>query len=126
VLVPALVHTIEIFAFILLISGLVEITLHFVGENGLRNLVLNAPWLGEAVAGLLGLIPNCAVSVSGAQIFLKGGMSAGALMAMSLTGSGVGLLVLFRTNRHWRENVAILAVVYISGVLLGRIAGFVL
>ena len=126
VLVPALVHTIEIFAFILLISGLVEITLHFVGENGLRNLVLNEPWLGEAVAGLLGLIPNCAVSVSGAQIFLKGGMSAGALMAMSLTGSGVGLLVLFRTNRHWRENVAILAVVYISGVLLGRIAGVVL
>ena len=124
VLVPALVHTAEIFVFILIISGLVELMLHFIGEDGLRNLVLNEPWLGEAVAGLLGLIPNCAVSVTGAQLYLKDGMSAGALMALSLTGSGVGLLVLFRTNRRWVENLAILAVVYVSGVLLGRLAGY--
>lgn len=123
VLVPALVHTIEIFVFILLISGAMELMLHFVGEDGMRNLILNEPWLGEAVAGFLGLIPNCAVSVTGAQIYLKGGMSAGALMSLSLTGSGVGLLVLFRTNRRWKENLAILAVVYFSGVLLGRLSG---
>ena len=64
VLVPALVHTAEIFVFILIISGAVELTLHFVGEDGLRNLILNKPWAGEAIAGLLGFIPNCAVSVS--------------------------------------------------------------
>ena len=126
VLVPALVHTAEIFVFILIISGAVELTLHFVGENGLRNLILNKPWAGEAIAGLLGFIPNCAVSVSGAQIYLKAGMSSGALMAMSLTGSGVGLLVLFRTNRHWGANLAILAVLYVTGVILGRLAGFLI
>ena len=126
VLVPALVHTAEIFVFILIISGAVELTLHFVGEDGLRNLILNKPWAGEAIAGLLGFIPNCAVSVSGAQIYLKTGMSSGALMAMSLTGSGVGLLVLFRTNRHWGANLAILAVLYVTGVVLGRLAGFLI
>ena len=124
VFVPALVHTAEIFVFILIISGAVELTLHYVGEDGLRNLILNRPWAGEAIAGLLGFIPNCAVSVTGAQIYLKDGMSAGALMAMSLTGSGVGLLVLFRTNRHWKANVAIMAVLYVAGVTLGRLAGF--
>ena len=124
VLVPALVHTAEIFVFILIISGVVELTLHYVGEDGLRNLILNKPWAGEAIAGLLGFIPNCAVSVTGAQIYLKDGMSAGALMAMSLTGSGVGLLVLFRTNRHWKVNVTIMAILYVTGVLLGRLAGF--
>ena len=126
VLVPALVHTAEIFVFILIISGAVELTLHYVGEDGLRNLILNKPWAGEAIAGLLGFIPNCAVSVSGAQIYLKAGMSSGALMAMSLTGSGVGLLVLFRTNRHWGANLAILAVLYVTGVVLGRLAGFLI
>ena len=126
VFVPALVHTAEIFVFILLISGAVELTLYFVGEDGLRNLILNKPWAGEAIAGLLGFIPNCAVSVSGAQIYLKAGMSSGALMAMSLTGSGVGLLVLFRTNRHWGANLAILAVLYVTGVILGRLAGFLI
>jgi len=126
VLVPALVHTAEIFVFILIISGAVELALHFVGEDALRNLILNKPWAGEAIAGLLGFIPNCAVSVSGAQIYLKAGMSSGALMAMSLTGSGVGLLVLFRTNRHWGANLAILAVLYVTGVILGRLAGFLI
>ena len=126
VLVPALVHTAEIFVFILIISGAVELTLHFVGEDALRNLILNKPWAGVAIAGLLGFIPNCAVSVSGAQIYLKAGMSSGALMAMSLTGSGVGLLVLFRTNRHWGANLAILAVLYVTGVVLGRLAGFLI
>ena len=124
VLVPALVHTAEIFLFILVVSALFEVALHFMGEDSLRSLILNDPWIGEAIAGLVGFIPNCAVSVSCAQLYLKGGMSAGALMAMSLTGSGVGLLVLFRTNRHWAANVMILAVLYVSGVVLGRFAGF--
>lgn len=121
---PALVHTAEIFVFIVAISGLVHVLLHFLGEEGIRNLILNEPWYGEAIAGLVGFIPNCAVSVSGAQIYLKGGMSAGALMSMSLTGAGVGILVLFRTNRHLWQNIAIMFCVYVVGVLFGRLAGF--
>ena len=121
---PALVHTAEIFVFIVAISGLVHVLFHFVGEDGIRNLILNEPWYGEAIAGLIGFIPNCAVSVSGAQIYLKGGMSAGALMSMSLTGAGVGLLVLFRTNRHLWQNIAIMLCVYVFGVAFGRLAGF--
>lgn len=124
VLVPALVHTAEIFLFILAVSAVFEIALHYLGEDSLRNLVLNDPWIGEAIAGLVGFIPNCAVSVSSAQLYLKGGMSSGALMAMSLTGSGVGLLVLFRTNRHWVANISIMAALYVSGVVFGRLAGF--
>ena len=121
---PALVHTVEIFVFIVMVSGIVHVAFHFIGEDGMRDLILNKPWYGEAVAGLIGFIPNCAVSVSGAQIYLKGGMSAGALMSMSLTGAGVGLLVLFRTNRHVCQNLSVMLCVYAAGVVFGRLAGF--
>ena len=124
VLRPALVHTLEIFTFIIIISGIVHVGFHFIGEDGIRNLILNDPWYGEAIAGLIGFIPNCAVSVSGAQIYLKGGMSAGALMSMSLTGAGVGLLVLFRTNRRIWQNLSIMLCIYVVGVVFGRLAGF--
>ena len=124
VLRPALVHTLEIFTFIIIISGIVHVALHFIGEDGIRNLILNDPWYGEAIAGLIGFIPNCAVSVSGAQIYLKGGMSAGALMSMSLTGAGVGLLVLFRTNRRIWQNLLIMLCIYVIGVVSGRLSGF--
>ena len=124
ILVPALIHTAEIFAFIVVVSGAIELAMHFWGEDCLQTLRLNTPVFGEFAAGLLGLVPNCAVSVAGAELYCKGAMSAGALMASSFTGSGLGLLVLFRTNRNLRENLSILAFVYLSGVALGWLTGF--
>lgn len=123
ILVPALIHTLEIFLFIVVISGAIELTMHFFGEEALEKLRLTKPFFGELAAGALGLIPNCAVSVAGAKLYLAGAMSPGALMASSFTGSGLGLLVLFRTNRSLRENLGILAVVYVAGVFLGMLTG---
>ena len=123
IIVPALIHTAEIFLFIFIVSGAIELCMHFFGDNALKSLCLTTPFLGEIVAGVVGLIPNCAVSVAAAKLYLAGGMSAGALMASSLTGSGMGLIVLFRTNRNFKENLVILAVVYVTGVLLGIVTG---
>ena len=125
-LVPALIHTVEIFFFIVLVSGSIELAMHLFGEECLQTLRLNAPGFGELVAGLLGLIPNCAVSVAGAELYCQGAMSSGALMSSSFTGAGVGLIVLFRTNRDMRENMLILGVVYGLGVAFGYLAGFLL
>ena len=123
ILVPALIHTAEIFFFIVVISGLIELSLHYFGEDALIRLKLTEPFFGELAAGALGLIPNCAVSVAGAKLYLAGAMSPGALMASSFTGSGLGLLVLFRTNRNLKENLAILLSVYVIGVVLGLLTG---
>ena len=124
IVVPALIHTAEIFFFILIVSGIIEIALHFAGEDVLKSFVLNKPVLGELLAGVAGMVPNCAVSVAFAQLYVDGGMSAGALMAGSLAGSGLGLLVLFRTNRRLKDNLLILAAVYLFGVVFGHLAGY--
>ena len=126
ILVPALIHTAEIFVFIVIISGAIELCMHYFGEDCLNTLRLNRPVFGELAAGALGLLPNCAVSVAGAKLYLSGAMSPGALMASSFTGSGLGLLVLFRTNRNLKENLIILALMYVIGVLLGGLTGFLL
>ena len=126
ILVPALIHTAEIFCFIVVISGAIEVCMHCFGEDCLETLRLNRPVFGELAAGALGLIPNCAVSVAGAKLYLSGAMSPAALMASSFTGSGLGLLVLFRTNRNLKENLSILLVVYAVGVLLGHLTGYLL
>ena len=125
ILVPALIHTVEIFVFLLVVSGVLHVVLaHFGGEDALTGFVLNRPFAGELLAGLLGLVPNCAASAACAKLYAAGGMSAGALMASSLTGAGVGLLVLFRSHRHQLQNVAILGVVYLFGVLFGCLYDF--
>ena len=124
IVLPALIHTAEIFFFILVVSGLLEVALHFAGEDVLKSFILNKPVLGELLAGLAGMVPNCAVSVAFAQLYAEGGMSAGALMAGSLAGSGLGLLVLFRTHRRLKDNLLILATVYVFGVVFGHFAGY--
>ena len=126
ILVPALIHTAEIFGFIVIVSGAIELAIHFFGEESLMHLKLTQPVIGPLIAGALGLIPNCAVSVAGAELYCTGAMSSGALMASSFTGSGLGLLVLFRTNRNLKENLAILASVYLIGTILGYLTGFLI
>ena len=73
------------------------------------------------LSGLVGLIPNCAGSVVITQLYLEGAMGLGAAMAGLLAGSGVGLLVLFRVNHDKRENLRIMALLYMLGVCAGII-----
>ena len=89
------------------------------GEEALSNLFLNYGILGELTAGLIGLIPNCASSVMITQLYLEGVLSFGAMLSGLLTGSGVGLLVLYRVNRSWKENVAVTALLYVIGTACG-------
>ncbi len=123
ILRSALSHTLQILFFILLVSLGLNLVLHFVGEDALANLILNRRVLGPVLAALVGLIPNCAGSVLITQLYLQGAMGIGAAMAGLLTGSGVGLLVLFRLNRDWKENLKILGILYGVGVLAGIIIG---
>ena len=117
----ALKHTVSITFFILLISIVLNILLAIVGTENLSNLVLNQPVIGEVLAGLIGLIPNCAASIALTQLYLEGVMSAGAMVSGLMVGAGVGLLVLFRTNRHTRQNIQLTILLYILGVAGGLI-----
>ena len=84
--------------------------------------------VGEAVAALVGLIPNCASSVVITELYLGGIIGAGAMMSGLLVNAGVGLLVLFRLNRDWKQNAGIVAALYGLGVFWGviiRVCGIV-
>ena len=129
IVVPALIHTAEIFVFILVVSGIVELTLHFCGGEAFLkgdSGLFNRAFVGEALGGLVGLVPNCAASVASAELYARDCMSAGALLASSLTGAGMGVLVLFRTHRHFLQNVGILAALYGFGVVFGCLGGLFL
>ena len=119
----ALIHTAQIIAFIFVISLVLNIVIYFIGEERLAGVILNKPVIGELIAGVVGLIPNCAASVVITQLYLQGAMSAGGLLSGLLVGSGVGLLVLFRMNGNMRDNLKTLAFLYVSGVVCGLLLG---
>lgn len=119
IFLSAVKHTLQITFFIIVIGFVLNVVLHFVGEDALANLILNRPVLGPVLAGLVGLIPNCAASVTVTQLYLKDVISLGAMMSGLLVGAGVGLLVLFRVNPDKKENLKIVGILYVIGVLVG-------
>ncbi len=119
----ALTHTAKISLFVFFIGIGLNIILYFVGDGALSNLILNHRILGPMLAGLVGLIPNCAGSVVITQLYLQGALEFGGAMAGLLTGSGVGLLVLFRVNPDRKESLRILGLLYGIGVFAGILAG---
>ena len=122
ILRSALHHTLHIFLFVLIINLALGATFAAVGEERVAALMNGVPVLGECVAALVGLVPNCAASVAIATLYVRGVISAGAMLAGLLTGAGAGLLILFRTNRHHlRENLLIVLALFVAGVAFGSL-----
>lgn len=119
ILSSAVKHTLSIALYILIISVALNLLLELIGTENLENLVFNQPVIGEVLAGLIGLIPNCAASVALTTMYLDGAMSAGAMMTGLLVGAGVGILVLFRSNRSRRDSAKIITILYAAGVIGG-------
>ena len=119
VLKSAFRHTLQIFLFVFLITVVLNIGVEVIGEEQLANFILNRPVLGPVLAGMIGLLPNCAASVVITQMFLDGLMSFGTMMAGLLVGAGVGILVLLRVNEDKTESFKIIGALYSVGVLGG-------
>ena len=115
----ALKHTIHIFIFILLITLVINTIIYFIGEDTLANFMQLNPILGPIIAGLIGLIPNCAASVILTQLYLENLITAATMISGLLVGAGVGLAVLFKINKGIKENIKITALLYSIGVISG-------
>ena len=118
---PALHHTVQITGFILFITLIITLLVEGIGAEALGHFLSGKPIVGVFLAGVVGLIPNCAASVSITQLYLMGILNAGQMMAGLLVGAGVGLLVLFRTNDHPNENLRITIMLYGLGVFWGLV-----
>lgn len=115
----ALVHTVKVFVFIFGMTVLLNLVLECGGESVLEWVANNHSYLAAILTGIVGLVPNCAASVIITQLYLKQFISAGAMMAGLLVSAGVGVLVLFRTNRPLKQNVKITGLLYAIGVAAG-------
>ncbi len=115
----ALKHTINIFIFILLFTFILNVIIYLIGEETIAGFLRNQPVFGPVIAGIIGLIPNCASSVLLTQMYLENVISAATMISGLLVGAGVGLAVLFKTNKGIKQNLKITALLYVIGVVSG-------
>lgn len=113
-------HTLNIFIFILLISIVLAFVLSRVKteETLAKYCLMNSP-LQPFMASVIGLIPNCAISVMLTMLFIKNTISFGSLLAGLCTSGGLGILVLLRRNGDKKDTAIILATLVIIGTIIG-------
>ncbi len=112
-------HTLEIGGFILLVSLALNIGVYFIGQDRIAAFLEGRGAWVYLLASLVGLIPNCAASVVVTELYIGGALTVGGLYAGLLSGAGVGTLMLFRVNRPWWANIAVVAGLWALGALLG-------
>lgn len=117
----ALVHTVQVTLFIFLITLGLNAVIEVVGEDALGTFLSSQPAFSIVASAIVGLIPNCAASVVITELFLEGTISTGSMMAGLLVAAGVGLLVLFRSNRPMKNNVGIIIVLFLIGAFWGSV-----
>lgn len=126
ILKPALKHTVRLTAYILVFTFVLNVLLEWIGMDTLTAILGRDTWFQPLLTALLGLIPNCASSILITELYLAGGLSFAAAMSGLCAGAGVGLAVLFKTNRPMKENLGILALLYVISAAVGLLLELVL
>lgn len=121
----SIIHTLKTATFLLIVTFILNIVFEYTGEQFLSKLFFKNTFISPFISSLIGLIPNCGSSIMIAELYLNGTLSFGATIAGLLTGSGVAILVLFKSNKNIKENIKILATIYFIGSIIGIIIDFI-
>ena len=115
-------HTLHTFAFILVITLILN---YFISVDVISSFyssdITAFKIFQPFVTAIVGLLPNCAVSIAITLMLIKGTISFGAAMAGLMSNAGLGLLVLIRMNniKDTLKNILILLVIStVCGIVL--------
>ena len=113
-------HTFNVFIFILLITVMLNYFIFRIGgEENLGRYFLHDSLLQPIVTAVIGLIPNCAVSIAITIMYLKGALGFGSVISGLSSGAGLGLLILIKRNRPVSDTVKIIALLLFISILSG-------
>jgi hypothetical protein len=119
------IHTAKIFVFIFAISLLINATVFLMGEKSFGQLFSGHVLFQPFIAALIGLIPNCSASVAITELYLKGAITYGSLIAGLCTSAGLGILVLFREEKEKKEIFKVLGLLLGISILAGTVIQYI-
>jgi len=120
ILLHPIKHTISVFLFILIVSIAINYLMHVIDSpEKISELLLNNTIFQPMIAGVIGLIPNCAISVCLTMLYIKGLISYGATIAGLCSGAGLGLLVLFKHNKSIKDSMKITIILLMISIIAG-------
>lgn len=116
-----LLHSVRIFGFVLAINIIIGLVVFFITEDRLISFLNTTIWLQPLLAGLVGLIPNCASSVVISKFYAMGGLTLGACISGLSANAGLGVMMLLKQNKNRKQTYLIILSLYLISVVAGYI-----
>lgn len=118
--------SLRVMAYVLVINIVLGGFIHVYGEEALASMLLSTYNFQPLLAGLVGLIPNCAASIVLTELYLLDGLSFGALISGLSVGAGFGIAVLLKNKENRKSNLLLLGYLYVFSVICGYILQYVM
>lgn len=117
-----ILHTINTLAYILVIT----LVLNYLIQNfSISDYFISANKYYQCfIASIIGLIPNCAISITVTMMLIKGSLSFGSTMSALLSGAGLGVLVLIKNNK-FKDTSKIILLLFCISFISGCIIEFI-
>ena len=114
-----LIHSLKIGVYVLIVNLLFALLIYFVGENSIKVFLNRNLYLTPVLAGLVGLIPNCASSVILTELYISSALSFGALMSGLICNAGLGLIYLFKDKKNMKNAFLMMFILYMISMISG-------
>lgn len=114
-----ILHCLKISAFILIVNIILGVAIYYITEERLIAFLEKSSAFQPLFAVIIGLIPNCVSSLVITELYLAGGLSFGSIVAGLSVNAGLGLVVLFKQNKNWKENLFIILMLIIPSLFIG-------
>lgn len=118
VTVEALLDSVKIFPFILLIYVIMEIIENAKNKESVER-ILSGPF-APAVAGALGAVPECGFAVMCAKLYDKGLIKIGTLMAAFISISDEGVIILLTGGAKWTSVLLVIGIKIVYAIAVGE------
>lgn len=125
-LVHPILHTATVFAYILVVNIVMGIIIYYVGQDRLVAFVNRSQLLQPLFAAIIGVIPNCAASVTITQLYASGALTLGAAVSGLSVNAGLGYAVLVKDNKNSIENALIIGGLFALSVAVGMVITLVM
>jgi len=116
-----ILHTVKVFGYLLALTAVLNLVLNEIGAHRMGFLLQQGSVFQPAIASVIGLIPNCFTSVLLAELYAKNMLGFGSLVAGLSVSGGLGLIVLVRENKSWRDTLLIIGALFVTSVTWGML-----
>lgn len=120
-LVKPLLHSIEIFIYVLIINIIFGIIIFYIGQDKIINFLLLNKYIAPLFSVIIGAVPNCASSIIISELYIMGGLGFGATLGGLCMNAGLGFMFLFKDTKHLKRNFLILFIMFLISLSVAYI-----